>query len=88
MQVERFVRAVLAGTLAPLAFFPAAVSTLAGLLPFQGIIAIPIEIYLGKISHLRILGLLGIQLFWAVVLTAAGAVMFDRARKKMEVFGG
>ena len=59
----------LSGFLVPIAFFPPWLRTVAELLPFRAIVMLPIEVLLG---HGTVLGALGIQLAWAVVLALVG----------------
>jgi ABC-2 type transport system permease protein len=75
----------LSGQYVPLAFFPDWLRQIANALPFRAMFMTPIEVLLGK-GSLSLL--LGQQLFWIVVLTAAGYATLGRAVRKVVVQGG
>ena len=76
------------GFLVPLAFFPAPLAAIAQLLPFQAITSLPIQIFLGKVGGAAILGVLLLQVFWGIVLTALGLLVQRAAMQKLVVQGG
>src|SRR5579864_9004125 len=78
----------LSGFIIPLAAFPPTWRTVAELLPFAGMVQTPIDIYLQKSQGLELLGRLGLQLVWTVVLLAIGRWLLTRAMTKLEVQGG
>ncbi|MDD2889756.1 MAG: ABC-2 family transporter protein [bacterium] len=88
IQVNKFVSGVFSGGLVPLSFFPVFIKKIASVLPFQGIIFIPIQIYLKKISGVELLKGLGFQIFWVIVLIILGSILFEKLKNKIEIFGG
>lgn len=79
---------LLSGVLIPLAYFPDWTQTLLTLLPFSGMVDIPIKFYLGIIppTGLFTYGLL--QFSWTAVFILAGLQLFNMAVKKVVVQGG
>jgi ABC-2 type transport system permease protein len=73
------------GFLAPLAFLPGPVKTIANVLPFRSIIMIPNEIYLGQIT---IWEGLGFQILWIAVLVFAGRYLMSLGERQLVVQGG
>ena len=88
IQVNNFVSGILSGGLVPLSFFPLFVKNLADVLPFKGIIFIPIQVYLGKIQGYDILFALLFQIFWVLIISISGKLLFKHLTKKIEIFGG
>jgi ABC-2 type transport system permease protein len=76
------------GFLIPLAFFPPWLSTIAQLLPFQAITSVPVQIFLGRLQGAELLSALALQVFWAVVLTAAALGLMRLAMRKIVIQGG
>jgi len=76
------------GQLVPLWFFPPFLAVLASLLPFRGIIGIPLSIYIGKLPLDEALGALGLQALWAAALLAACQLTWSRAHTRLTVQGG
>jgi len=79
---------VCSGFLVPLAFFPDWLESVVRLLPFAAMIQVPIDVFLGDVSGLAVVGALGGQVFWAVVLVAAGRWAFARGAARLVVQGG
>jgi ABC-2 type transport system permease protein len=73
------------GMLAPLAFLPGPVRTVANVLPFRAIIMIPNEIYLGQVA---IWEGLGFQVLWIAVLIFAGRYLMSLGERQLVVQGG
>jgi len=76
------------GALVPLALFPDWLGTMARLLPFQGIIAIPAAFYMGQLDGAAALEAIGIQLFWVVVLWFAGKAFWRWSVRQVTIHGG
>ena len=76
------------GEQAPLAFYPGWLQQIAALLPFQAMIAAPLNIYLGRTRGLGVLGSLLVQVGWAVLLLTAGRYALARGYRKVEINGG
>jgi len=82
------VEGFLAGALVPLWFLPDTLRTVLALLPFQGMVFLPISIYIGQTTGGDILGALAVQLFWVVALSVVAVLVWRRARWKLVVQGG
>lgn len=88
--------AVLAGTIAlfftgsfiPLPFFPAWLRAIADWLPFTGLMNVPTEIFLGKLTQSALLLGLGRQVLWSVVLTLFVRMLTAIAARHVIVQGG
>jgi len=79
---------VLSGGLLPLAFYPHAFRDVLSVLPFQGLVNLPIEIYLGKVQGNQMwLSLLG-QGVWTLVFVGIAALVWRTATKRFVVQGG
>ncbi|MFF2953583.1 ABC transporter permease [Kitasatospora sp. NPDC057965] len=76
------------GMLLPLALFPGWLGTLAPLLPWAALIKVPTDVFLERATGTELLGALGFQLAWAVVLLAAGRLLQLLATRKVVVQGG
>lgn len=88
--------AVLAGTIAlfftgsyiPLPFFPAWLRAIADWLPFTGLMNVPTEIFLGKLTQSALLLGLGRQVLWSIVLTLFVRMLTAIAARRVIVQGG
>jgi ABC-2 type transport system permease protein len=76
------------GQVVPLAFFPGWLETLAWALPFAAMVQAPIEIWLGHAEGVELLGLLGLQTLWALVLLGIGRAVFAAGLRKLVIQGG
>ncbi|MFI9273656.1 ABC transporter permease [Kitasatospora sp. NPDC052896] len=76
------------GMLLPIALFPHALRTLAGLLPFAALIQVPSDIFLERRTGWAAFDGLGFQLLWAVLLLAVGRAGQRLATRKVVVQGG
>lgn len=75
----------LSGHLVPIPFFPHWLRIIADVLPFRAILMIPVEVLL---RHGNPLSLLGLQLFWVVVLSFIAQLVTRLAERKVVVQGG
>lgn len=78
----------LSGAIIPLPFLPDAVLPIVEFLPFASMANAPLRIYSGNIAGSRVYETVLLQLFWLLVLLAAGKWMESLARKKVVVQGG
>jgi ABC-2 type transport system permease protein len=76
------------GMILPLALFPGWLRTIAHALPFQSIIQVPIDVYLGKHSGLALAGVLVLQAAWAVALLALARAALAAGTRKLVIQGG
>lgn len=76
------------GALIPLNLLPAWLQTMMTVTPFQGILFVPVSIYLGAIQGWAIGGALALQLGWIVILTWLAHRLWTPALRALEVQGG
>jgi len=76
------------GTMLHLWFYPDWLRAICEVLPFQYSVFMPIAIYLGRIDISNIGFVLGIQLFWIVVLFICERALWRLAQHKLVVQGG
>jgi ABC-2 type transport system permease protein len=86
--ISNLVALLLSGFLVPVAMFPETVRTAVYLMPFASMVAVPIDVFLGKLSGAVLLGALGLQLFWAVAMLGLGKLVQAAAMHKLVVQGG
>ena len=82
---------LLSGATIPLAFFPDTIRTIVEFMPFRAVYDVPLSIMLVKGDATDLAGtlkLLGIQLIWAVVMSAASSLFWRYSVKKITVNGG
>jgi ABC-2 type transport system permease protein len=78
----------LSGFLVPLAMWPDGIREVVWLLPFASMVAIPIDVFLGKLQGVDALAALALQAFWVVLLLALGRLVLSAALHKLVVQGG
>jgi viologen exporter family transport system permease protein len=76
------------GMILPLAFFPEWLKAVAYALPFQAMIQVPIDIYLGKHDGASLAGVLALQVGWAVALLGLAAAALHAGTRKVVIQGG
>jgi len=76
------------GMTLPLVLFPGWLGTVAEALPFAGFIQVPIDMWLGRHEGWAILGHLGFQVGWIVVLLGCCRATLRAATRKVVVQGG
>ncbi|MFE2108913.1 ABC transporter permease [Kitasatospora sp. NPDC059463] len=76
------------GMLLPLALFPGWLGSLAPVLPWAALVKVPTDVFLERVTGTGLLGALGFQLAWALVLLAAGRLVQLLATRKVVVQGG
>lgn len=76
------------GALIPLEFFPGWLKTTAALLPFQAIVSVPLNIYLGNTQGAAALAAIGLQVFWAFVFWILGRALLGPCLRALEIQGG
>ncbi len=79
---------ILAGTIIPFAFFPSWLRQIAVVLPFQGIAAIPLSIYVGTIEGSAIWTNILLQFGWAIALLFATRLLWSHATRRLVIQGG
>lgn len=78
----------LSGFLVPIAMWPDGIREVVWLLPFASMVAIPIDIFLGKLQGPDLFAALALQVFWAVVMLGLGRLVLGAALHKLVVQGG
>jgi ABC-2 type transport system permease protein len=76
------------GALIPLAFFPDWLKTASLILPFQGIVHIPANIFLDRLQGGTLFIMVGVQLVWVIVLWYIGKLVWARAVRQVTIHGG
>jgi ABC-2 type transport system permease protein len=76
------------GVLVPLWFYPPQLYKVISWLPFQNIVYTPLGLYLGKIPLSDFIPLLGVNLFWIIVLNLLFYLVWTSGAKKLVVQGG
>jgi ABC-2 type transport system permease protein len=79
---------LLSGLIIPLSFFPEPFGDIARALPFAAMLQAPIDIYVDEPLGGSTVGVLVLQLFWAVVLILAGRLVLASGTRKLVVQGG
>ena len=86
--VTGLLSSLLSGFVIPLTFFPHWAAASAHLLPWAGMIQIPIDVFLGKYAGAQLVGALGLQLGWATVILIAGRFVLRAGTRRLVVQGG
>ncbi len=77
-----------AGSYVPLPFFPSWLRTIATWLPFNGLMNVPAQIFLGKLTGEALLFGLGLQVLWVILLTLVVRSLTSVAARRVVVQGG
>jgi ABC-2 type transport system permease protein len=76
------------GQMVPLVLFPGVIGVLSAALPFRCIYSIPMSIYVGSSKGMEMLGDLGLQAVWVIVLFAASRLMMRHVFRRLMIQGG
>lgn len=76
------------GTFVPLWFYPDALYWISEILPFRLVSFEPIAIYLGKLSVIESMDIIGIQIIWIIILMVLEKILWIKAQKVVTVQGG
>ena len=79
---------VLSGLYIPLSFFPDGMQTVLRILPFGGLLDIPLRFYLGLVPASDIFSLGLLQLFWILAFIFTGVALLNQGIKRVVVQGG
>jgi ABC-2 type transport system permease protein len=88
MWAQQAVTLVLSGAIVPVTLMPWWLQGVSNVLPLRGIVATPLAIYLGKATGPEMLGLVGLQIAWLVVLWLVADRTWRRAFRAVEIQGG
>jgi ABC-2 type transport system permease protein len=80
---------ILSGHLIPLSFFGPTLQRIGELLPFRALVDAPLRLFLGKYDGVAgAAAILGMQLFWVLVLGLACAARWRALAGRLDVLGG
>ncbi|HEY0829270.1 MAG TPA: ABC-2 family transporter protein [Bacilli bacterium] len=88
MRMKRVVIDFCSGLIIPITFFPGWAETVLKFLPFQAITYLPGSVFMGTVGGKMIFTVLGIQVLWFVLLSAAVFQIWRLARRRLFVQGG
>jgi ABC-2 type transport system permease protein len=79
----------LAGALVPLAFFPESMQQILGMLPFQAIYNVPLQIATNAaLNPVDYVQMLGVQIFWVIVFALGSRLFFRHVIARLTINGG
>ncbi|RJO77720.1 ABC transporter permease [Nocardia panacis] len=78
----------LAGLFVPVHMFPDWLRAIANSTPFPSILQAPIDVLSGRVLGMESVQVVGVQLFWLLVVGAFGRVLLAAGRRELEVQGG
>jgi ABC-2 type transport system permease protein len=78
----------LSGFIIPVRFFPDWLQTLANATPFPSMVQRPVDIFIGQVDGLELLGTLAVQAAWMTALFAAAYGLFALGARRLVVQGG
>ena len=79
---------IFSGALIPLEFFPDWLKAIAAILPFQAIVSVPLNIYLGNVQGAAAWMAIGSQAFWVFILWLLGRLLLRPSLQALEIQGG
>lgn len=88
MWAQQAVTLVFSGAIVPIALMPVWLQLVTNVLPLRGIVATPLAVYLGKVTGWQMVGLLGIQIGWLIVLWLIADRAWRHAFRSVEIQGG
>jgi ABC-2 type transport system permease protein len=79
---------VFSGFIIPVAFFPDWLAAIAHATPFPSMVQLPIDIFVGRAAGTDAIGVIAVQLAWAIVLMVVASQLFERGVRRLVVQGG
>jgi ABC-type uncharacterized transport system, permease component len=79
---------LLSGAVIPLTFLPPEIRAVINTLPFKYIVDIPANIFIGNYGTSSLITLLGVGLFWIVLLFMLGKLLYSLFIRKITINGG
>jgi ABC-2 type transport system permease protein len=76
------------GFIIPVRFFPDPLRAVANATPFPSMLQRPVDVFLGKVHGLDLLGTLAVQAAWALALSAVAVAVFGAGTRRLVVQGG
>lgn len=86
LAVREAIYALLSGEMIPFSLFPKGIGTLFSLLPLGSIAHGPLTIYTGAAGDY--MAIVGLQIFWNLILWIAAIHIFRKSKERMISFGG
>ena len=89
--IDQLVRAaayLLSGIVVPLPLYPDWVQPIVNVLPFRGLMDVPLRIYVGQIAFDEAVWNIGSQVLWIALLVAAGWASLGGTLRRVSVQGG
>lgn len=87
LSVEEVVFLILGGIVMPLAYYPAALASIAYVLPFSYIVYFPVIAAQGKLTDIAMINVIGSQLAWILALYVLYRVVWKNGMKKFTAVG-
>ncbi|MRN55187.1 daunorubicin ABC transporter permease [Paenibacillus sp. LC-T2] len=88
MRMKRVVVDLFSGLVVPISLFPGWLSSILNFLPFQAITYLPGSVFTGRVQGVGIWNVLGVQVFWFLVLLIPIIWLNHAARQRLFVQGG
>lgn len=79
---------ILSGGVVPFFLFPAGIARVLELLPFAGMVSVPVNIYLGKYSLTAGWQYIGLQIVWIALMWALAYAFYRRSIRQVVIQGG
>ena len=76
------------GFAVPIVLFPGWLEDISRLLPYVGMMQIPMELLLGKLRGPELVGAIGSQIVWCALLLLGGRALLAKATRRVVVQGG
>lgn len=86
LAVREAIYALLSGEMIPFSLFPKGIGTVFSLLPLGSVAHGPLTIYTGAAGNYQTI--IGLQIFWNVILWIAAIHIFRKSKERMVSFGG
>lgn len=77
-----------AGAIIPIPFFPKQIQYLLELLPFASMQNVPFRIYSGHLARAAMQKAIFLQVFWFLIVTLTGKLLYRLAEKRVTLLGG
>ncbi len=88
VRIYQFTASLLSGAFAPLWYFPGWFVAVAGWLPFQGTLHVPVSLYVGRLQVSAATREIAVQLGWCLLLALLTRLLWWRAGQRVTVQGG
>ncbi len=88
MRMKRVIVDLFSGLIVPISLFPGWLARVLEVLPFQAITYLPGSVFTGRVQGTGIWNVLGIQVFWFLLLLVPIIALNRAARKRLFVQGG